>query len=739
VAADPDLPNLVYALTQLDLWVFNGVSWTPRPFFGGVNAVQSLGDGSVIVVASPSPFQMPFVFRSEDGGSTWEVVLSVPDFRIMSESYGSRIYIISDVRLFRSDDGGSTWISWMLPDEMADLEIFALDFSPLYPDTVYCACGIPGDDALPPLFRIYRSEDGGETWSLVFEDTTGSIGGCDDLEVKPTDPSTLVMGIGITHAAEGVSLLISEDGGSSWTPIFEGMLVGAIGVSDVEFNGDTLYIATHLRTGLFKAYPFFGTWLFSTLDTVHLFYDIDITPAGVIYASYSGGVMRILSGTMDDISLALRGVSFQEMWDINPMQVSRYAQSELYAVDSWLPMIVSPSMDVFFTNMVYHTSNAGNSWTKKPIPNLLWAMSVNTSANHPEYVYVSGLGLELSMPNPNFYMLYRSTDGGNTFEPVCSAPHPDSAGISLSFVTWVSPTNPDELLLYTFQPEKQEFLPVLMKSDDGGRTFSTVLTGVFSAIDGTDTVYTVTIDTLTHITELAVSYDRGSTWNILGPIGDLVFITHLKYAPSLGKLYLIGMGTTSAMGLFEYDLSTQDVEMLLDLSDPTLELVNLDIDESGRPFVVEILMDELDSTTISLMGRMDLDGTWEFDTLSPTVMATGVVASDTMVFALTVNHGVYTSSDAAFSISEHDIVNPLDRLGVSVVYHGNSPYLKLNLPYAMVVDLKVFDVSGRLVFRKDFGLLNKGAYEVELPGLRNGLYFYQLAGTGHSGKFMLVK
>ena len=65
--------------------------------------------------------------------------------------------------IHRSTDWGR---SWSVSDEglstLGELKIAAIAFSPLSPDTVYAAAGVKGADG-----GILRSDDGGQTWSVI--------------------------------------------------------------------------------------------------------------------------------------------------------------------------------------------------------------------------------------------------------------------------------------------------------------------------------------------------------------------------------------------------------------------------------------------------------------------------------------------------------------------------------------------------------------------------------------------
>jgi photosystem II stability/assembly factor-like uncharacterized protein len=112
--------------------------------------------------------------------------------------------------LFKSADGGNTWkqLSNGLP---ANTNQVNLAISPSNSNRLYASVASNGP---PPSVGIYRSDDGGESWTRITTDTrpAGRIGG-GDLPVPiphPTNPDILIMASTVTWK--------SVDGGRTWAP-----------------------------------------------------------------------------------------------------------------------------------------------------------------------------------------------------------------------------------------------------------------------------------------------------------------------------------------------------------------------------------------------------------------------------------------------------------------------------------------------------------------------------------------
>jgi uncharacterized protein (TIGR03382 family) len=183
----------------------------------------------------------PFV--SHDGGVNWEGLLYLElqtGIRTLEldPSDASHMLTSADVVLapiLETHDGGKRWesrLDWFerVPSgtteaDWAPLRVTRIAFAPSDPRIVYAAtlhAPTDPDSPLPEGWRydgmgVYRSNDGGETWAPVNDDTISELGfGC--IAVDPTDPQTVYAG---AYFDQG--LFKTTDGGATWTPINEGL------------------------------------------------------------------------------------------------------------------------------------------------------------------------------------------------------------------------------------------------------------------------------------------------------------------------------------------------------------------------------------------------------------------------------------------------------------------------------------------------------------------------------------
>ncbi|MBI3983336.1 MAG: glycosyl hydrolase, partial [Gemmatimonadetes bacterium] len=140
--------------------------------------------------------------------------------------------------VYKTTDGGKTWSHVGLGTTS---QIARVRIHPRNPDLVYVAAlGSPWGPS--PDRGVYRSKDGGRTWEKVLyrDVNTGAI----DLVMDPSDPNVLYASFlqlrrypwGFTSAGPGTGLFKSMDGGDTWRELtnnrgIPGGLKGRIGIA----------------------------------------------------------------------------------------------------------------------------------------------------------------------------------------------------------------------------------------------------------------------------------------------------------------------------------------------------------------------------------------------------------------------------------------------------------------------------------------------------------------------------
>ncbi|MFQ5570833.1 MAG: WD40/YVTN/BNR-like repeat-containing protein [Rhodothermales bacterium] len=250
LAVSPSHPEVLYVgtgegLHRPDLSVGDGIfksidggaTWEHV----GLGDVQQVGrlivhptDPDVVFVAGLGhpygPNEERGVFRTTDGGRSWEKVLYInrntgaiqvefdptnPDI-LFADMWEHREGPWENARfsgpnsgLYKSTDGGSTWrrLTRGLPTAEQGLGRIGVGISPSNPGRMYATVDAREQGGL------YRSDDAGETWYRIHSDRRlwGRGGDFGEIRVHPENPDVVFVG--------NIASYRSDDGGLTWTSI----------------------------------------------------------------------------------------------------------------------------------------------------------------------------------------------------------------------------------------------------------------------------------------------------------------------------------------------------------------------------------------------------------------------------------------------------------------------------------------------------------------------------------------
>lgn len=172
------------------------------------------------------------LYRSRDGGLSWELLDEGPDYSELAVSPAGDAVMYAACReagIRRSMDGGVSWERVMngLPE---DVGYSTLAVSPAEPVTLYTIPNLNGSHVHLDPIAIYCSEDGGDSWALVKEHTESDLSGypaymtirhagwaVSKLRLDLEQPDRLLL-------ANWYGVAVSSDGGVSWNANgYEGM------------------------------------------------------------------------------------------------------------------------------------------------------------------------------------------------------------------------------------------------------------------------------------------------------------------------------------------------------------------------------------------------------------------------------------------------------------------------------------------------------------------------------------
>ncbi len=343
---------------------------------------------------------------------------SIPDnfysamqWRCIGPHRGGRVLAVSGVRgqpntfyfgsvgggVWKTSDAGRTWVP--IFDSQPVASIGALAVSTSHPQVIYVGSGeadMRSDISLGN--GMYKSTDGGQTWSYLGLRDTRQIG---RILIDPKDPDIVLvaaLGHGFGPNTER-GVFRSTDGGKSWTrALYKDENTGAIDLAFDPDNSKTVYASLwNVHRVAWNAYPPFTG------------------PGGGLYKSTDGGQTwkEITGGGFPSGTLGRIGI------DVPTSERGK----RIYAL-----------VDAGEQSGLYRSDDAGKTWTRYSTDARIlsrgWYFGeVRTDPRNADIVYVSNVSI------------YRSVDGGKTFKAMRGAPGGDDY-----HSLWIDPENPQRMI-----------------------------------------------------------------------------------------------------------------------------------------------------------------------------------------------------------------------------------------------------------------------------------------------------
>lgn len=555
LAMDPKNPNVVWLGTgennhQRALSWGNGVyktvdggkSWT----FMGLKESRQIGmiaihpqNTDVVFVAAEGSVWGPGgdrgLYRTKDGGKTWEkvldisentgvnnVVISPRDPNIMfATSEQRRRHIYSKIgggpesAVYKSTDGGTTWrkLSGGLPG--GDVGGMGIAISPVNSSYIYVIAEAAGKNS-----GFFRSTDEGESWEKM-SDHTAQGQYYNEIYCDPVDVDKV-------YSMETVSQ-VTLDGGKTWK---------AVGLNNRHVDDHAMWIdpkdTKHYMIGgdggIYETFDDSKTWLFKSNLPVTQFYRVNVDNSEPFYWVY-GGTQDNSSFGGPSRSICERGVQSSDwvvtlggdgFWQaIDPKDpnivYSEYQYGNIYRYDkksgeqlkikpqprkgedtykwNWnTPFILSPHSPTrlyIAANKVFRSDDRGSTWqvisediTRQvdrntfPVMDRYWgidavAKDVSTS--------LFGTAISLAESPVKEDLVYVGTDdgviqvtedAGKSWRKTTNFP-----GVpEFTYVSDIYPSRFDENVVYAAfnNHQSDDFKPYLLKSEDKGNTWKSI-------------------------------------------------------------------------------------------------------------------------------------------------------------------------------------------------------------------------------------------------------------------------
>src|SRR5881296_68375 len=262
------------------VWKTTDAGNTWQPIFdnqpaGSVGAIAvAPANPDIIYVGSGEGLQRPDlsvgdgIYKSTDGGKTWQHLAGLRDAQqiaaiLVDPRDANRVFVAAVGHpygpnvgrgVFRSSDGGQSWQKVLYKDEntgAADI-VFDPSNARIVYANLWAARVAPweirsGESFISSGSGLYKSTDGGDTWHELTKGLPGSADGLGrmGIAVAPSRPSRVYASV---EARRNAGVYRSDDGGESWERVngdrrIGGRGPGALGIAVAPDNPDVLYVA----------------------------------------------------------------------------------------------------------------------------------------------------------------------------------------------------------------------------------------------------------------------------------------------------------------------------------------------------------------------------------------------------------------------------------------------------------------------------------------------------------------
>jgi len=607
------------------------------------------------------------IYKSTDGGATWNISLFVSDStgaidiimdpnnpdRMMAAMWervrrpnSSHLYGPSG-GIYKTFNGGDTWELIQpaagLPDPNSqNVGRIGLAISQVNPDIVYSLYNDGVD-----IISLYKSTNFGISWTDVdpddeLNDGTGGFSWYfGQVRVHPTNPDIVFV--------LDVAIMRSTNSGTSWTENFQ---------THVDHHALTFHptdpniVMLGNDGGMYKSTTAGVTWGSHAQIPATQFYEIGLdalNPSRIYGGTQDNGTNRTIDGGINNWEHIYGGDGFYVIVDfINPNII--YAESQFGNLGkstdggnsfdgatngingseptNWsTPVIMDPnnsSILYYGTNFLYRTTNGAANWTKISPQLTDWVPgrrlgTLTTMAVAPTNSNVIYVGTDDSH-------VWVSSDNGATWNEI-------SDGLPERWVTRVAVDPTDENIVYaTFNGLKwRDPQPHVFRSTDKGASWSDISSNLPDAPINAFAVDYLHPEVLYLGSDVGmyVSFNSGQSWEALGeglpilPIGDIEIhpTGYFLVAGTYGRsMYKIDLSQVTGINPDETLSSVSKFELYQNYPNPfnpstniKYRISNLPDGKAGFGFVSLKIFDVLGNEVATLVNEEKPAGNYEVE------------------------------------------------------------------------------------------------------------------------------
>ncbi|MEM9619021.1 MAG: glycosyl hydrolase [Pseudomonadota bacterium] len=370
-------------------------------------------DPNTVFVASQGPLWSSGgdrgLFKTTDGGETWNNVLSVGEWTgvtdvVMDPREPNRLYAATwqhqrtvaayigggpESGIHMSEDGGETWTELTSGLPEGNMGKIGLAISPQQPDIVYAAIELDRRTG-----GVWRSETRGAAWKKMSDAVGGGTGPHYYTEIfaSPHKFDRLYL---VSNTSQ-----VSEDGGETWRPINNEYK--HVDDHAIAFRPDDPdYIVVGSDGGLYESYDNEKSWRFINNLPITQFYKVAVDDTEPFYLVYGGTQDNSSQGgpSRTDNRHGIRNSD----WFI-----TLFADGHQSAVEPGNPDIMYAEWQE--GNLVRHDRTTGENVhiqpqaaPGEPVERYNWDAPIYVSAHDPKRIYFAS------------YRLWRSDDRGDNW------------------------------------------------------------------------------------------------------------------------------------------------------------------------------------------------------------------------------------------------------------------------------------------------------------------------------------